>query len=508
MFPIPTRKLAVVLFIVGALAFIYGMGVGAFSLREPDTCFLLAMGRWICQHKVLPTIDPFSYTLAMFPEAHGLVLYQWLTEVIFYMVANMAGIAGLITFACAMLVYSLIIMPWRILDCFKLDTLRIGLIVVLVALGSMERMMLKPELFSYLFLALFLEIIVKEETNAPATRINWKVVGALAAIMLLWANLHSGFVIGVVLILVMSSKDLGVVLYCALFKHGKTRTCLSTWTVSFPACLIASLLTPYGILLWRYIPQLYFHPANKFIHELQPFFLSAAFHNLPLLCSFGGLLLLTLWRIMHGFHQKLSATDLVYVLIAIVGIGLGLLFQRLITFALLLMLPLIGSGFRIQSSTAPIAAISQKNIHALIMLSAIAGSLCMLFIATPTIPAISKAFVPPFEALKSIAVCSPQGNLFNDPEFGDVLIWNLQNPPKLFIDTRFDAYPWQIEQDYMVMRDCRTTWKELLAKYQITWVFSPPSTTLCKQLETVAQWRVTFKDKNAEIIMRQVNEEH
>ena len=41
------------------------------------------MGKWICQHKMLPAIDPFSYTCAMFPDLHGLVVYQWLTEVIF-----------------------------------------------------------------------------------------------------------------------------------------------------------------------------------------------------------------------------------------------------------------------------------------------------------------------------------------------------------------------------------------------------------------------------------------
>ncbi len=75
-----------------------------------------------------------------------------------------------------MLAYSLIIMPWRILDCFKLGILRAGLLATLVAIGSIERMLLKPELFSYLFLALYLEAVVKEETKIKSDQINWKLI--------------------------------------------------------------------------------------------------------------------------------------------------------------------------------------------------------------------------------------------------------------------------------------------------------------------------------------------
>ncbi len=94
----PKKNFAIVIFITIALAFIYGIGVGVFSLREPDTCFLLAMGRWICQHKSLPVTDPFSYTSAIYPDVHGLVIYQWLTEVIFFGIAKIAGTVGFSNF--------------------------------------------------------------------------------------------------------------------------------------------------------------------------------------------------------------------------------------------------------------------------------------------------------------------------------------------------------------------------------------------------------------------------
>jgi hypothetical protein len=106
---------ATALLVVGALAIVYGIGIGICSLREPDTCFLLAMGRWICEHHSLPKGDPFSYTFALFPQDHGLVIYQWLTEVIFYSIAKLSGVLGLVIFSCGMLTLSLVILPLRLL---------------------------------------------------------------------------------------------------------------------------------------------------------------------------------------------------------------------------------------------------------------------------------------------------------------------------------------------------------------------------------------------------------
>ncbi len=76
---------------MGLFALLYGFAVGAFVLHEPDTCFLLSLGRWICEHQLLPANDPFSYTFAMYPQPLGLVAYQWLTEVIFFTIYKLSG---------------------------------------------------------------------------------------------------------------------------------------------------------------------------------------------------------------------------------------------------------------------------------------------------------------------------------------------------------------------------------------------------------------------------------
>ena len=49
--------------LVGALAFIPALRAPKGVLGDPDTYFQF-VGRWIMDHGALPTVDPFSHTLA------------------------------------------------------------------------------------------------------------------------------------------------------------------------------------------------------------------------------------------------------------------------------------------------------------------------------------------------------------------------------------------------------------------------------------------------------------
>ncbi len=221
---------------------------------------------------------------------------------------------------------------------------------------------------------------------------------------------------------------------------------------------------------------------------------------MPLLFSFGWFSLLVLFLAVRSFRRPLNRSDFIYFFIAIVGMLLGLFVQRLVTFGLLLMLPLIGSAFNVKSDS--IIANRSRVLQMIIIMSAIAGSLSLVLFTSPTIPAISKAFVPPFAALEYIDSHNLTGNVFNDPEFGDVLMWNSKKLPKLFVDTRFDMYSWKILQDYMTLAECKPGWHDLLARYKINWIFLSPVAPLCHHLEKNSAWKVMLKDEYAEIIVR------
>ncbi len=82
---------------------------------------------------------------------------------------------------------------------------------------------------------------------------------------------------------------------------------------------------------------------------------------------------------------------------------------------------------------------------------AVLASVGVFFVATRipgavVLPQSGAAMKAPFDAIKFVGESPPVGKLFNDPQFGDVMIWKMPDPPKLFIDTRFDMYG---------KRDCR-----------------------------------------------------
>jgi hypothetical protein len=489
-------SLAKFIVITGLVALLYGVCAGLFILREPDTCFLLAMGKWIYEHQIIPTNDPFSYTFTLYPQPLGLVVYQWLTELIFFSVYKFGGIISLQLFGCSILVLSFFVIPWHILNSFSLGSLRVSIIILWLVLGTVDRILLKPEIFSYLFLSLFILVMVKNEIKAERT-VNSKQIVILSIIMLLWANLHSGFVIGIILTLVLALRDLFFFTYTKFFKNQQASLVLN-WIFSFIGCLIASFFTPSGIRLWQYIPHLYFHPVNHYIVELQPLSLTTAIHNLPLLISFFGLSIFSILQIIRKLHTDLNKSDLVYIVITLTGIVLAFTHLRMITFALLLMLPLIASGFSIKDSLNGLGKFSTK-INILVFVCAFFGCTIISLFNNPTIPTAAKAFMPPFDALKYIAAHNLKGNLLNDPTFGDVLMWNMENPPPLFLDTRFDAYPWQITKDYVAFRNGKENWQSILQRYNINWIFIPANSPVCVQLSKQNSWHSIYKDDVAQI---------
>jgi len=81
--------------------------------------------------------------------------------------------------------------------------------------------------------------------------------------MLFWANCHTGFVSGLVVLLVYLLADV----FGRLVLRLKP-VCDLTVAIAFVAGIAASLFNPYGTGLWGYIPSVFFASFNKMIDEL------------------------------------------------------------------------------------------------------------------------------------------------------------------------------------------------------------------------------------------------
>lgn len=509
MLPRLTSALALAAFIL--FVTVFGACVAGVCLAEPDTCFLLALGRFIFEKATIPDTDPFSFTCA----GSHLVVYQWLTEVIFFGTFKIGGAVGLTVLTATMLALSFVVFPSRVFGRLGVLPLKALPLVALVMLSALRHASTRPEIFSYAFFGAVLETAAflnwqnrkstqASDNSAPA----WRIVIALALLTALWSNLHTGFTSGIILIflcLLCSSIDR------FLCKRDNAKE-QSTWLAALPASLLASLLNPYGSGLWMYLPNLFFAPINSTINELKP--MSPAEFGTPLVIPYTLLLVLTGIAGVVCLKQRrtMSAMPFGFLLVALY---LPFRAARLITFSALL--AAAGAAWFF-ASIKPVkeegfAAACRQRLDALYRplsgawsLSTIgfaaAGAYLMSFIVPPELPMKTAAFHAPRKAVQYLCQHWTRGHVLNDPHFGDLVMWNCNPSPKLYIDSRYDIYPQQVQDDYWRMTRATADARALLIKYDIEWIFLPPQAELVKTLAASSDWQTCYKDDEAAILRR------
>lgn len=157
-------------------------------LDNSDTWWHLAAGRWIVTHGSVPANDPLSWTV---PD-HAWTNVQWLFDVLVYGVYRLGG-ASLLVITSAV--------SYTVATALLLVNLRRHVGPVLASLLgawavviSHDRFAIRPEMLTYVFIQVILWLYA---TGRVAGR---KRLWFLPAVMCLFANCHSLFIVGEVVI--------------------------------------------------------------------------------------------------------------------------------------------------------------------------------------------------------------------------------------------------------------------------------------------------------------------
>ncbi len=144
-----------ILVIVLLFAFIALVCVHSLGSINQDIGRHLKLGQIIWETKSVPKINLFSFTEPDYP----FINHHWLSEVVFYLLFGIIGLKGLIIFKAAIVAVSF----WLI---YKAADKKTGLWPFLVSaplgiLVFLNRSDVRPEIFSYLFLAFFVFAILR-----------------------------------------------------------------------------------------------------------------------------------------------------------------------------------------------------------------------------------------------------------------------------------------------------------------------------------------------------------
>lgn len=226
--------------------------LSAYQLQhwDSDIFWALKSGELIFRDLSVPKTDPFSYTFA----SAGWIDFTWGFQAISYLFYEyMGGWTGLFVLQLLVTCGAFVFVFLNIrLVAPGLKWLAPALLFLVYA-ASHSRLFIRPHLFEFFFVSLYLYLLGLHESTGRAGYIY-----ALFPLQALWINIHSSSILG---LFIVGAYALGSVIDG--FKGKGLRDGItverSSWKLIIVAALlpVASLLNPYGykLLVWPLIHQ-------------------------------------------------------------------------------------------------------------------------------------------------------------------------------------------------------------------------------------------------------------
>ena len=210
--------------------FIYALFVlgGNRLLIDPDTMWQITVGQWILDHRAVPETDVYSFTMRGQPW----ISTQWLAQVLYAKAYAVAGWSGPVVLAAAAIAATFALLA-KFLSRRLSESTMLAFVAAALAL-TVPHMLARPHVLALPVMVAWVGglIAAADRREAPTF---W-----LLPLMALWANLHGGFVFGLVLIA-------PVALDAMLSADVKLRPSLTLrWAAFAVLALVASCCTPYG----------------------------------------------------------------------------------------------------------------------------------------------------------------------------------------------------------------------------------------------------------------------
>ena len=226
--------------IVPALAIVYAALACLRTVGDFDTGWHLATGRYLLQHRAVPSTDVLSYTSPgapwHYPPFGGALLYS---------IFHWFGYAGLSWFSALAAALLAAYLVWRATPGARLAA---GVLLTLAVPSLAYRLTPRADLFTTLFFALFLAELWRFHRGERAR------LWLLPATMLLWVNFHPGFVAGLGLVLAYLVSEMLMLPFRDL-REGARRRLASSWPW-LASTAAAVLVNPWGVGALRQARQL------------------------------------------------------------------------------------------------------------------------------------------------------------------------------------------------------------------------------------------------------------
>ncbi|WP_407176584.1 hypothetical protein [Bradyrhizobium sp. STM 3562] len=212
------------------LLFIYVLFLAAGNrlLIDPDTLWQVTIGQWIIDHRAVPQVDVYSFTMRGEPW----ISTQWLAQVIYAKAFALAGWTGPVVVAAFAIAVTFALFA-RSLSRDLSDSTTLVFVAAAPALTA-PHLFARPHVLAMPVMVAWIAGLVAAADRHEAPSF-W-----LLPLMALWANLHGGFVFGV---MIVAPIALDAVVSAA---KAERKSLLLRWAMFGLGALVAACCTPYG----------------------------------------------------------------------------------------------------------------------------------------------------------------------------------------------------------------------------------------------------------------------
>ncbi len=437
-----------------------------------------------------------------------------------------------VVWLCALLVAAIFIMLLSQLLRRGTGLLLAVVLMLLAEAASAIHLYARPHIVSWLFSLLWFVVLERWEGwehGQPPRWLRW----FFPASMLLWVNLHGGWLFGIAL--------LGIYAFAAFVESLRAHDALAAiraahraraMALAWMASAVATLVNPYG---WRLHAHIYRYLSDRYLMNRIDEFKSPDFHGWAPR-SFAIILVLTLiafWG--NRFSNERRKLRLSQLLVVLLSAYAGFYSSRNLPVSSMLLVlvagPILWENFAslaekagawrwLRNGTARISDFSDRmgaqemelRGHLWPVVSvAFAFAICLQGGWLGSRHLIHAQFDPqkmPVAAVTFLQKESQGRELNSDPVFstdawGGYLIYRLYPERKVVIDDRHDLYGSDRIRQYLILTQAEPGWQSVLEEWQIRTALLPTGSTLANLLrELPRDWRVAREDKVAVVLER------
>jgi len=454
---------------LGALAphaFPIGLAAATFVLAsgyatgDPDTYWHLASGQWMLDHRELLRTDIFSSTVPGKPYALG----EWLGEIALTLVFNAGGWTALVAFRALLAAVASFFLG-RVSRAMGAPVVAALVVVVWTIALAKTRWTDRPAIFGLVLFVVVLDLLFHARAGSR------RALFALPPLVLLWANLHGSYPLGIGLVLAFSLEAVLV-----------RRADAPRFLAALVACIVLSFLDPDTLGIGGAASHAFTPP--RFISEEAP----------PDVLTPAGLIFAAYVLASLGFALVVGGI-LLEALLVIPLLWLGLSAQRQLGFFVFAATPFLAAAvaqilFRRRRAFRPWPPAAAGALAVVLSVVAIASVV--------TVPSIPDETGYPTGALA--AVRSGSGTLLNEYDWGGYLIYRAPER-KVFVDGRLFLYLPHVLADWDNAVQLRPDWREILRRYDIAEILLRPSRPLVVALREEG-WRVRAEGANFVLLAR------